>query len=207
MDTISEKAYQARAFPELSLLVDALDGFADELFAELGGDVLTIEFTDQVRYVINSHLAARQIWLAAERSAWHFDYDEARGQWIDRRPAQSFGRNCRSFSPESSRTPSRSSARPTPIETPRGELRRTRSGITAGCPARSRGPSARRARRADRSRPPRLRPRRAARAHSGTLLPRARRGDSFRAPLDSPTRAEPASSREVPAPADLYAAP
>lgn len=85
MDTISEKAYQARAFPELSLLVEALDVFSDELFAELGGDVLTIEFTDQVRYVINSHLAARQLWLAAERSAWHFDYDEARGQWIDRR--------------------------------------------------------------------------------------------------------------------------
>lgn len=85
MNTLSEKAYQAHAFPELSRLVDALDEFADELFAELGGDVLTIEFPDQVRYVINSHLAARQIWLAAERSAWHFDYDEGRQQWLDRR--------------------------------------------------------------------------------------------------------------------------
>lgn len=85
MDTTSEKAYQARAFPELALLVEALDLFADELFAELAGDVLTIEFPDQVRYVLNSHLAARQIWLAAERSAWHFDYDDDRGRWIDRR--------------------------------------------------------------------------------------------------------------------------
>ena len=84
MDGISEKAYEARAFPELKALLDALDAFSDDLFAELGGDVLTIEFNDQSRYVINSHLAARQIWLAAERSAWHFDPDP-NGGWIDRK--------------------------------------------------------------------------------------------------------------------------
>jgi CyaY protein len=57
---------------------------SDELFAELGGDVLTIEFEDQTRYVINSHLAARQIWLAADRNAWHFDVN-TEGRWLDRR--------------------------------------------------------------------------------------------------------------------------
>jgi CyaY protein len=84
VESISEKAYGARAFPELSALVDALDALSDELFAELAGDVLTIEFEDQTRYVVNSHLAARQIWLAAERSAWHFDVN-AEGRWLDRR--------------------------------------------------------------------------------------------------------------------------
>jgi CyaY protein len=84
VESISEKAYTARAFPELAALVEAFDAFTDELFAELAGDVLTIEFPDQGRYVINSHLAARQIWLAAERSAWHFDPD-AQGGWLDRR--------------------------------------------------------------------------------------------------------------------------
>jgi CyaY protein len=84
VESISEKDYEARAFPELAALVDALDAFPDELFAELAGDVLTIEFSDQTRYVINSHLAARQIWLAAERSAWHFD-PNPQGRWLDRR--------------------------------------------------------------------------------------------------------------------------
>jgi CyaY protein len=84
VESIPEKAYEARAFPELAALIDALDTLSDELFAELGGDVLTIEFDDQTRYVVNSHLAARQIWLAAERSAWHFDVD-ADGRWLDRR--------------------------------------------------------------------------------------------------------------------------
>jgi CyaY protein len=81
---ISEKDYEARAYPELAALVDALDAFPDELFAELAGDVLTIEFDDRSRYVINSHLAARQIWLAAERSAWHFDPDPT-NRWVDRK--------------------------------------------------------------------------------------------------------------------------
>lgn len=84
VESISEKAYGALAFPELSALVAAFDTFNDELFAELAGDVLTIEFNDQTRYVINSHLAARQIWLAAERNAWHFD-PGADGRWLDRR--------------------------------------------------------------------------------------------------------------------------
>ena len=84
MEAISEKAYQQRAFPELGALVEALDAFPDELFADLGGDVITVEFNDQTRYVINSHLAARQIWLAAERSAWHFD-PALDGSWIDRK--------------------------------------------------------------------------------------------------------------------------
>jgi CyaY protein len=84
VESISEKAYEARAFPELMALVDALDTLSDELFAELAGDVLTVEFEDQTRYVINSHLAARQIWLAAERSAWHFDVN-TEGPWLDRR--------------------------------------------------------------------------------------------------------------------------
>lgn len=84
VETLSEKAYEARAFPELEALVQAFDAFPDELFAELAGDVLTVEFPDQSRYVINSHLAARQIWLAAERSAWHFD-PHPEGRWLDRR--------------------------------------------------------------------------------------------------------------------------
>jgi len=85
VSTPSEKEYQAWAFPELRALIDALDAFPDDLFAELAGDVLTVEFNDQTRYVLNSHLAARQIWLAAERSAWHFDYDVPAGAWIDRK--------------------------------------------------------------------------------------------------------------------------
>ena len=32
--------------------------------------------------MVNSHRAARQIWMAAERSAWHFDYEPAQRRWV-----------------------------------------------------------------------------------------------------------------------------
>jgi CyaY protein len=81
---LSEKEFRARAFPELAALVAALDELT-ELTAELAGDVLTIEFEDQKVYVVNTQLAARQIWLAAERRAWHFDYAADRDGWVDKK--------------------------------------------------------------------------------------------------------------------------
>lgn len=47
----------------------------------LAGDVLTLAFEDGANYVINAHSAAGQIWLAAERSAWHFDFHETTADW------------------------------------------------------------------------------------------------------------------------------
>lgn len=80
---ISEAEYEALATPELKLLLEALDALdSDGLEVELESDILTLEFSDDTRYVINSHRAARQIWMAAERHAWHFDWDPAREVWV-----------------------------------------------------------------------------------------------------------------------------
>jgi len=79
---LSETDYEARAFPELRALLDALDALDEPIEAELESDILTVEFSDGTRYVINSHRAARQIWMAADRSAWHFDWVDAQGAWI-----------------------------------------------------------------------------------------------------------------------------
>jgi CyaY protein len=82
-EALNEYEYEERAFPELSALVRALDALDDDGFeAELASDILTIEFSDGTRYVVNSHRAARQIWMAAERNAWHFDWIAARGAWV-----------------------------------------------------------------------------------------------------------------------------
>jgi len=80
---LSESEYEAKAFPELRALIDALDALTNDAFeAELASDILTIEFHDGTRYVVNSHRAARQIWMAAERSAWHFDWVAEKSRWI-----------------------------------------------------------------------------------------------------------------------------
>ena len=80
---LSESEYDALAAPELQQLITCLDALPQaSVEAELASDILTIEFDDGARYVVNSHRAARQIWLSAERSAWHFDYVPSREAWV-----------------------------------------------------------------------------------------------------------------------------
>ncbi len=56
----------------------------DALDVDLAGDVLTLGFADGGEFVINAHSAAGQVWMAAGRTAWHFDLEppEAGGKWI-----------------------------------------------------------------------------------------------------------------------------
>ena len=83
MTALTESDYDALAAPELQRLIASLDALTDDsVEAELASDILTIEFSDGTRYVLNSHRAARQIWLSAERSAWHFDYVSSSKSWV-----------------------------------------------------------------------------------------------------------------------------
>ena len=67
------------------LASDALDrldkAVRDHVDADLANGILTLEFEDGAKFVINSHAAARQIWAAANLSAMHFSWDGAR--WLD----------------------------------------------------------------------------------------------------------------------------
>jgi len=70
----------SKALERIEAEVAAIDD--DRLDVELAGDVLTIGFADGTRFVLNAHGAAGQIWMAAERSAWHFDWDQASERWV-----------------------------------------------------------------------------------------------------------------------------
>lgn len=75
--------FQKLSTEALEHIDDVLGGLEhDELDVDLGGDVLTLAFGDGVKFVINAHSAAGQIWMAANTDAWHFDYDDERAQWL-----------------------------------------------------------------------------------------------------------------------------
>ena len=83
MAVLSAAEYERRADATLLALRDAIDALGrDDVSAELGGGVLTLEFADASRYVANTQRAASQLWLAAGRRAWHFDWDAGRAQWV-----------------------------------------------------------------------------------------------------------------------------
>lgn len=82
--SVPEHVYEAAADQTLRELQDRLTDAAEGFESDLASGILTIEFDDGAKYVINSHRAARQIWMAAERSAWHFDLhgDPAQARWV-----------------------------------------------------------------------------------------------------------------------------
>jgi len=68
MDPQRFDAITERMLNHLLLTVDDVD----DVEAELSQGVLTLQFEQGSPYVINSHRSAGQIWMAAERTAWHF---------------------------------------------------------------------------------------------------------------------------------------
>lgn len=77
-----DQDFDALADAQLRRLERALAAFdPDEVEADLAGDVLSLVLGDGTKIVINRHRAARQIWMAALRRAWHFDPDRETGTW------------------------------------------------------------------------------------------------------------------------------
>jgi CyaY protein len=66
--------FDRAASGELRYLEDAFaDVDPDDVEVSTSDGVLRLDLRDGTRIVINSHRAARQIWMAAVASAWHFD--------------------------------------------------------------------------------------------------------------------------------------
>lgn len=71
---MDESTFDQRGRDELAYLEERLgDVDPDDVEISTSDGVLTLTLRDGVRVVINTHRAARQIWMAAVASAWHFD--------------------------------------------------------------------------------------------------------------------------------------
>src|SRR3954453_17668873 len=80
-DPISEGEFDRVADDTLRALDRALNELEADFEADLESGILTLEFADGVKFVVNSHRAARQIWMAAAANAWHFDVESKSGVW------------------------------------------------------------------------------------------------------------------------------
>ena len=79
---LDEKTYAKMADKELHTLLDQIDELDPDVvegFLSMG--VLKLTFYEADVCVINSHQAAREIWMAYDAHAWHFGWDEERHSW------------------------------------------------------------------------------------------------------------------------------
>jgi CyaY protein len=71
---MDDDSFDQVARDELRYLEDALGSVdPDDVEVSVSDGVLRLDLRDGTRVVINSHRAARQIWMAAVSTAWHFD--------------------------------------------------------------------------------------------------------------------------------------
>ena len=82
MDTMDEAAFDKAARDELHAIEDALAEIdPDDVEISTSDGILRLDCRDGTKVVINSHRAARQIWMAAVATAWHFD-QAGDGRWV-----------------------------------------------------------------------------------------------------------------------------
>ncbi|MEO1230160.1 MAG: iron donor protein CyaY [Myxococcota bacterium] len=73
---LNASEFEILADETLERMVEALSDLEDDrLEADLESGVLTVRFEDGAKYVVNSHRAALQIWMAAGTTAWHFSWN------------------------------------------------------------------------------------------------------------------------------------
>jgi CyaY protein len=71
---VDDKTFDALAREELHALEDGLSEVdPDDVEVTTSDGILNLGLRNGTKIVINSHRAARQIWMAAVASAWHFD--------------------------------------------------------------------------------------------------------------------------------------
>jgi CyaY protein len=79
---MDDSSFDHVAREELRHIEDALaDVDPDDIEVSTSDGVLRLDLRDGTKIVINSHRAARQIWMAAVASAWHFDSGPD-GRWV-----------------------------------------------------------------------------------------------------------------------------
>ena len=80
---IDESAFHARVDAVFATIEAALDGGETDVDSEISGGILTLEFENLSRVIINRQTFNREIWVAAKSGGFHFRFDGA--AWRDTR--------------------------------------------------------------------------------------------------------------------------
>ena len=84
---LDESAFHARVDAVFAALEVALDSAESDIDSEITGGILTLEFGNRSKVIINRQTFNREIWVAAKSGGFHFRFDEA--GWTDTRSGES----------------------------------------------------------------------------------------------------------------------
>ena len=82
-----ESAFHAQVDAVFAGIEEALDDGDADVDAEISGGILTLEFANHSKVIINRQTFNREIWVAAKSGGFHFRFDGA--AWRDTRSEES----------------------------------------------------------------------------------------------------------------------
>jgi CyaY protein len=85
---MTDSDYLTRAEAVLAAIEGALDHIDADIEAERSGNVLTLEFANRSKIIINLQPPMREIWIAAKAGGFH--YKHVQGEWRDTRNGTEF---------------------------------------------------------------------------------------------------------------------
>jgi len=84
---LEESEFHQRVDAVLEALELSLDNKDADVDTEINGGILTLEFADRSKVIINRQTPNREIWVAARSGGFHFRFDGA--GWRDTRSSES----------------------------------------------------------------------------------------------------------------------
>jgi CyaY protein len=85
---MTDSDYLTRAEAVLAAIERAADDLDADVEIERSGNVLTLEFENGSKIIVNLQPPMQEIWIAAKAGGFHFKFVE--GRWIDTRNAREF---------------------------------------------------------------------------------------------------------------------
>lgn len=78
---MTETEFEKKAIDTLLRIEQAIEESGADLDYEAAGGILTLEFANGSKIIINKQGAAKQIWIAAKSGGYHYGFVD--GQWIN----------------------------------------------------------------------------------------------------------------------------
>ena len=85
---MTDSDYLTRAEAVLAAIDRAVDDGDADIEAERSGNVLTLEFENGSKIIVNLQPPMQEIWIAAKAGGFHFKFVD--GQWLDTRNGREF---------------------------------------------------------------------------------------------------------------------
>lgn len=88
MSDLTESEFHERAGKTILQIEQAVETTGADIDFEVAADILTLEFENGSKIIINKQAPARQIWVAARSGGFHYRYDRSTDSWRNEQNGQ-----------------------------------------------------------------------------------------------------------------------